>query len=172
MNWKKVVSSVAPTLATALGGPFAGVATKAIATKLLGREAADENEVAEAVFNASPEQLVKLKELDLEFKKQMADVGVQLERIEAEDRASARARQVALKDHTPTALGGVIIVGFLGAVWFVCTQPILSTAQPVVMAMLGTLGTLATTVISFYFGSSTGSRNKDSTISGLTNGQK
>ena len=170
MDWKKIIGTVAPTIATALGGPFAGVAVRAIAAKVLGKPDASEAEVADAVFGASPEQLIKLKELDLEFKKQMADVGVHLEQIEAEDRASARARQVALKDHTPTVLGGIILAGFLGGVWFVCTQPISAQAQPVVMAMLGTLGTLATTVVAFYFGSSSGSRAKDATISSLTNG--
>ena len=34
IDWKKIVGSVAPVIATALGGPLAGVATKAVASIL------------------------------------------------------------------------------------------------------------------------------------------
>lgn len=35
-DWKDVISSVAPGLATAFGGPLAGAAVKVIADKVLG----------------------------------------------------------------------------------------------------------------------------------------
>ena len=48
-NWKAIVGTVAPALATALGGPLAGVAVKAIADKVLGKPAATEADVAAAI---------------------------------------------------------------------------------------------------------------------------
>jgi len=36
-TWKGIVGTVAPALATALGGPLAGVAVRAIAEKVLGK---------------------------------------------------------------------------------------------------------------------------------------
>jgi hypothetical protein len=37
MDWKKIVGAVAPTLATALGGPLAGMAAAAVSDALLGK---------------------------------------------------------------------------------------------------------------------------------------
>jgi len=55
MNWQELVKSVAPMIGTALGGPFAGMATKWLAGKLLGDENADAAALEAAITNASPE---------------------------------------------------------------------------------------------------------------------
>ena len=87
MDWKALIGSVAPTLATALGGPLAGMATKAIASKLLGNENAPLDAIKEAIVSATPDDLIKLKEVDTKFKTKMAEIGVDLETIAANDRA-------------------------------------------------------------------------------------
>lgn len=52
-DWKQLVGSVAPTIATALGGPLAGMATKAIASAI----GCDEADVEEVLKDATPNNL-------------------------------------------------------------------------------------------------------------------
>lgn len=62
---KGLLGTVAPMLATALGGPLAGDAVKFLASSLLGDENADVNDVIEAVKSAPPE---KLRDLNAQYK--------------------------------------------------------------------------------------------------------
>ncbi len=169
-DWKKVVGTVAPTLATALGGPLAGVAVKTLATQLLGDEKATEQQVEEAIAAANPQTLIRLREIDAEFKKTMSDAGIQLEKIAAEDRASARAREVSAQDSwTPRVLATVIIGGFLWCVYAVLSGYIKELKDPMIATLVGTMigytSAKADQVVSYYFGSSASSKAKDETIS-------
>lgn len=169
-DWKKIVGTVAPTLATALGGPLAGIAVKTIATQLLGDEKATEEQVAEAVAAANPQTLIRLREIDGEFKKTMIDAGVKLEEIAAADRNSARQREVQTSDHwTPRILASVVVGGFLCCVYAVLSGYVQGLKDPMVAGLVGTLigytSAKADQVVSYYFGSSASSRAKDHTIS-------
>lgn len=165
LDWKAIVGTVAPTIATALGGPLAGVATKTLASKLLGRPEATEEEVEAAVVGADPQTLLRLKEVETEFKKHMTDAGIKLEEIEAGDRANARAREIALKDHTPAYLAYAITVGFFGTLGYMLVEGKPATGGDALLVMLGSLGTAWAGVIAYYFGSSAGSRKKDEALS-------
>lgn len=87
---KGVVGTVAPTLATALGGPLAGMATRAIVGALGLADDAGPPEIARALQGATPDQLLALKRADQEFAVRMRELDVDLERIMAGDKASAR----------------------------------------------------------------------------------
>jgi len=67
MSWKKTLASIAPTIATALGGPFAGAATKFLAGKFLGDENASEAELDQFISTANPETLLAIKSSDNYF---------------------------------------------------------------------------------------------------------
>ena len=169
-DWKKIVGTVAPTLATALGGPLAGVAVKTIATQLLGNDKATEQEVAEAMAGADPQTLIRLREIDAEFKKTISDAGISLEKIAAEDRASARQREVSAHDSwTPRILATVVIGGFLWCVFAVLSGYIKELKDPMIATLVGTMigytSAKADQVVSYYFGSSASSKAKDETIS-------
>ncbi|MGV6839999.1 MAG: hypothetical protein ACWA40_07365 [Planktomarina sp.] len=166
-----VIATVAPTVAAALGGPLAGVATRAVAEKLLDKADADLPAVEAAVAAATGADLVKLKELEAEFKAQMAQAGVDLEQIAAFDRDSARDRQVAMKDWTPTILGTLIIAGFFGALGVLFFYGMPAIGSQVLLVMLGALGTMVSQVGNYFFGSSVGSKNKDQIISDLKGAQ-
>jgi hypothetical protein len=103
IDWKKIVGAVAPTLATALGGPLAGIAVKTIATQVLGKSDASEDEVEAAILGADPQTLIRLKEVELEFKATMVNAGIKLEEIASSDRASD------LKDPMIATLVGTMI---------------------------------------------------------------
>lgn len=77
MNVSDILRSVAPTIATALGGPLAGAAVDFIAGKF-GTPATAEA-VHETLAGLSAADLVKMKEIDAEFQKHMADNGISLQ---------------------------------------------------------------------------------------------
>lgn len=93
---KSLIQHIAPTLAAALGGPFAGVATKFIADKLIGDSKKEQGfagnieQVLGDLLNDSG-NLQKLKELDREFETKMRELEVDVFKLEVEDRKDARA---------------------------------------------------------------------------------
>lgn len=161
MSWKKVIGAVAPALATALGGPLAGTAVKQIADKVLGNPEASQAEVEAAMMSASPEMLVKLRELDQEFAAKMAAMGIELAKLEVDDRKSARDRQVAMRDQTPTIIASVIVVGFVVVQAWLLNHEVPTNNREAVVRALGILDASLMLVLGYYFGSSLGSRLKD-----------
>jgi hypothetical protein len=165
LDWKAIVGSVAPTIATALGGPLAGVAIKTLATQLLGKPEATPEEVEAAVVGADPQTLLRLKEIEAEFKKALLDAGIKMEQLASEDRASARDREIAVRDRTPAYLAYAITVGFFGTLGFMLVNGKPETGGDALLVMLGSLGTAWAGVVAYYFGSSAGSRKKDEALS-------
>ena len=79
MGW---LATVAPTIATALAGPLAGAAVSFLAGKF-GTEKTVEA-VQSALSGMTGEQLVKLKEMELEFQKAMAENGIKIDLAQIE----------------------------------------------------------------------------------------
>jgi len=158
-DWKKLVGTVAPTLATAFGGPLAGMATKAVAGALLDDENASEKDIAAALAGATPETMLKLKQADQEFEARMVELGVDLERIAADDRASARGMQTATKAWIVPLLAGLTVAGFFGVVGWVLSGKV-SLESTLLGFVLGQVSAKAEQVYNFYFGSSAGSKEK------------
>ena len=75
MSMASILSTVAPMIATALGGPLAGAAVSFLASKL----GVDPAIVEQTVAGMGPADLVKMKELDNEFNLEMAKVGISLQ---------------------------------------------------------------------------------------------
>ncbi len=164
-NWKNVVATVAPSIATALGGPLAGLAVGAIG-KIFGLDSATEEQVANAIAGASPDDLLKLKQAEIEFQQRMAELDVDLVRISAGDRDSARQRQIQVKDRTLPFLAIMVTLGFFGVLTFMMLKDVPTSSKDVLNIMLGSLGTAWIQVMSYYFGSSQGSHNKDVLLAG------
>lgn len=171
-DWRKTLGTVAPGLATAVLGPLGGLATKAIVDALGLPQDASEAQIAQAIKMASPDQLLALKKADQDFSLQMERIGVDLSKIDADDRDSARKRQTETKDHAPEVLGGIIILGFLTAVGFVLAGQVDGLKDPLQAALVGTLigyvSAKADQVVAYYFGSNSASKKKDQTIANLT----
>lgn len=167
-DWKSIVRTVAPTAATMLGGPLAGMAVKALGDKLLGNPNATEAEVQAAVIGASPADLVKMKEIDADLKKSLSDAGVKLEQIAADDRNSARQLEVQTKSYTPSILSycilGASTLAFLGVVFGKVTLPTDPQTAVIYGSVLTFLVTESKAILGYWFGSSSGSQNKDDTI--------
>lgn len=165
-DWRKLVTSVAPSIGTALGGPLGGVAGLALA-KVLGVPDASSNDdtaLAAAVQGANPDQLLALKKADQDFALQMQKLGFAdveaLESIAAGDRASARDREVKTGDWTPKALAIAITLGFFGLLYYLLRHEPPVGSRDILNIMLGSLGSAWIGVVTYYFGSSAGSDRK------------
>lgn len=161
-NWKEFVGSVAPTLATALGSPIAGIATKAIAGALLGDENAPEKAIEQALASASPDTLLKLKEADHAFKAKMEELGVDLERIAAGDRDSARKMAIATTMLPQIVLASIFVIGFVAILYAVFTgnAAVDGNTKEIGNILLGILSAGIIQILNFFFGSSAGSLEK------------
>lgn len=158
----KLVRTVAPSLASAVGGPLAGMAVRTISEALLGKPDGTETELAEAAAKATPEQLLALKKAEHDFTVRMRELDIDLERIANADRDSARDREVKTKDWTPRILAGLITVGYFGALFYMLRNGLPQHGgSEAMLVMLGTLGTAWGGVVAYYFGSSAGSKAKD-----------
>ncbi len=165
-NWKDVLGAVAPTIATILGGPLAGMAVKAVSTAVLGRDDGTEAEIATAVAGADPAALARIKEADAQLKRDLAAAGVRLEEIAGADRASARQREVALQDPTTRRLAYMALTGFftvLAGQFYIALNGITihTEVQRTLDVTLGVLFAWILAVKDYYLGSSAGSAQKN-----------
>lgn len=151
-----MVSKFAPAIGTALGGPLGGMAVSALA-KQFGVE--DEVEAVTKAIKADPEAALKLKQLEHDkFKAILAD------------KNSAREREVAISSSeyaptlnkivTPALALGVTGLSFVlfAVLIFVEVKP---EAKDILIYILGVLSAAVTQILSYYFGSSVGSKDKD-----------
>ena len=160
-----LVRTVAPSLATAVGGPLAGMATRAISDALLGKPDGTEDELIDAAAKATPDQLLALKKAEQDFAVRMRELEIDLQRIDAADRNSAREREVKTGDWTPKALAGAVTLGFFGVLGYMIAYGLPTQGGEALLVMLGTLGTAWGGIVSYYFGSSAGSKEKSEAMS-------
>ena len=147
---KNLVSTVAPALGSALGSPLGGAAISMIADKLGVPN--NQKAVEKAIRQATPDEMLKLKEADNEFEIKMKELDVDVYRLETEDIQDARKN--FSNDWTSKLLGFITLGGFMGYIFLVTLQPPERNSEALINLVLGYLGGLASAVISFYFGAS------------------
>lgn len=143
-----ILKSAAPALATAVAGPLGGAAVTMIADKLgLSDKTVD---AVTAALTTNPDNIQKLKELDLEFAK-----------IDAADRDSARKMQMTNRSIMPAILSVVTVIGFFSLLIGAATGFLSLTGSDVMMLLLGVLARETASVYNFWLGSSNSSQQKD-----------
>jgi hypothetical protein len=147
---KNLVGTVAPALGSALGSPLGGAAISMIADKLGVPN--NQQAVEKAIRQATPDEMLKLKEADNEFEVKMKELDVDVYRLEVEDIQDARKN--FSNDWTSKLLGFITLGGFMGYIFLVTLQPPEQNSEALINLVLGYLGGLASAVISFYFGAS------------------
>ena len=158
MSWKSILSSVAPTIATALGGPFAGTAVKFLAGKLLGDENKSQDEVEQFILGASPEQLVNIKKLDNDFKLEMEKLGVDVFKLEVADKGNAREHN---KHSNMPAVLSISLTGFV--IGIVCALFYTSPpegAREVLFMLLGVVIKEWSNSMHYWYGTTRSSQDK------------
>ena len=157
MDWLK---TLAPTIASCLGGPLAGMAVEAV-SKSLG---IDPNAVQDTINNGklTADQIASIQSAEIALKAKAQEMSLDFEQLAVQDRKSARDMQTTNKSFVPPLLALIITLGFFGILVGMMTGKV--TSSDALMLLLGSLGTAWTGVISFYFGSSASSQNKDALL--------
>lgn len=158
---KGILKQIAPTLGTAIGGPFGGAAARAITSALLGKESDSADDAAAALLAASPEHLLALKKAEMDFAASMKALDLDAEKIASEDRASARRMAVDTGTMMPTFIALAALCGFFGILSAMIFVVIPATAETPLNVMLGALSGLILSIGNYYFGSSAGSSRKN-----------
>ena len=159
MEWLK---QIAPTIATALGGPLAGMAVSAI-SKAVGVEP-DQVQDMISTNKLTADQVAQIKIAEIELAKQAQELGLNFAKLEVEDRKSAREMQAATRSWMPPILAGAVTLGFFASMTLMFFNKVDSN-NPAILMMLGSLGTAWTGIIAYYFGSSAGSQAKTEMLS-------
>jgi len=159
-----LIGSIAPTLATALGGPLAGLATKALSDSLLGHPDGNDNDIAAALSMATPDQLAAVKKIDADFKVQMKTLDIDLQRIAVDDRKSARDMQTTTRDWIPRVLAIGVTLGFFGILVYMLIYGLPTTGSEALLLLLGALQTAWMGIMAFYFGASSSDTTKDNML--------
>lgn len=157
MEWLK---TLAPLLGSALGGPLGGAAAAFLADKL-GVDSKTVSAVTDVLNSGkmTPEQISAIKLAELEFQKFLESNKIKLDEIAAADRGSARTMQVATKSVVPAVLTMLITFGFFGVLgWMLYDAAVVDS--PPLLIMLGSLGTAWTGACAFWFGTTSGSKDK------------
>lgn len=175
------IGSVAPTIATALGGPLAGTAVGALSNALFGTPDKTEQEVAAEISKATPEQLMAMKKADQEFEIKMKEMDIDLTKSYIADTSDARHTFGA--NNRVFWLGMSILITFtiiIGLVLYGCYRittgtfqvkdaGIFATATGLVGTITGYVAGNAQQVVGYFFGSSAGSAEKTNAMSQAIN---
>lgn len=155
------IKTLAPLLGTALGSPLGGAAAAFIADKLGVQEKTVE--AVSKVLNdgkLTPEQIVSIKQAELDFQKFLEGNKIKLEEIAAADRGSARDLLKTTRSYVPATLTFGITIGYFVVLIGMMLKLFEVSDSQVMLIMLGQLGTAWGVTIAFWFGTTKGSSDK------------
>lgn len=177
-----VIKKAVPWLGTVAGlafpaaAPLIAMASKALGTGLSVNVPATAEGIGAAISTAmsNPDQLATLKKIDDDFAVQMKQLGFQeiadLIKLDDDDRANARNREIQVKDNTPRILAYLYTFGFLttlaAEIWIgvagLKIDPLVSKSIDI---LLGILTGMVLGTKEYYFGSSSGSDRQTELLS-------
>jgi hypothetical protein len=123
MDWKDILSKVAPMIGTAVGGPFGGMAASA-ALKLLDvepEEGTEEAQLERVIACMTPEQAIKLQMAEKDWIATMKELDLKEQDLHAKDRDSARKMQMSTHSWVVPTLAIITVLGFFAVVGLILT---------------------------------------------------
>ena len=152
-----LLKSLAPTIASAAGGPMAGMAVKMAAKKLGLPDTATANEI-EDLIERDRDKAVMVREADKEFKDYIREMEIDLEsfKTEVEDRKDARENFAT--DWTPKVFSVLTLLLYGGFVMIVTLMPHDQNDETIISLVLGQLSGILGTAAAFFYGSSSGKK--------------
>lgn len=184
-DWKSLLKKAAPVIAAAIpgGGTLAAAGISVLLNTLDPDKKVDpsDTKAVDELLNKAvldPASQVKIMEAEKAFLLQMKMLDLDSEdkmrkhveaelKMAADDRANARAREIAVRDRTPAWGFFLLTAGFFGLIAFFATcalKPQL-TPNPEIMdilkIMVGTLGTAWVGAVQYYYGTTASSGRKD-----------
>lgn len=160
MDFKQIISTLAPTVASALLGPLGGMAVSALGS-IMGIDAPTQDKISKAITSGqmTPEHVAEIRKLELQFQADEKERGFRYAELEFKDRDSARKREVDTGDTTNRRLAFIIVGAFIAMVG--CTLAGWAKVDSVLAGtLIGYLSAKCEQVLAYYFGSSQGSKDK------------
>jgi hypothetical protein len=165
MDWLK---TIAPTIATAMGGPLAGMAVDAIGNAL-GMKDATKEQVKDLLASGTltSDQMASIKQADISLKVRMKELEIDMEKVHAGDRNSAREMAARTGDvWTPRIMALVVFIVWGAVNYKLFNGTINGDMRELVARALGTLDAVLMAVIYYYYGSSSSSAAKTEAMQG------
>lgn len=158
MEW---LAKLAPTAATLLGGPLAGLAVNMIGDAL-GLKDATKETIMDVVQSGTmtPEQVAAVKTAEANLKIKLKELDIRLEEIHAADRDSARRMQIQNRSWIPAVLSVLTVGGFFYLLYGAATGAFKLEGSDIMMLLLGVLARETAGVYAYWLGSSSGSAQK------------
>ena len=174
MDWMNVIAKLAPTVATAMGGPAAGMVVAGLG-ELFGLNDATPEKIQAVIENGqlTGEQISAIKQYELKLKAEEQERGFRYEELATKDRADARGRDTEVTkagkhNYRADAMFILAVAVIVGLVWAIWTEPgINEFLKGIVTLVLGRFLGYLDNIYNFEFGTTRGSQNKDSTIDKL-----
>jgi zinc transporter ZupT len=158
LSWLK---ALAPTVATALGGPLAGVAVSVLG-KVFGIDEPTQDKINEALSDGklTGDQVLQLKQAELALIAQEKELGFKFADLEVQDRKDARAMQATTRSLVPAVLSLLVTGGYFSILMGMMLGELHTSDSQALLLMLGSLSTGWGSVMAFWFGTTHGSANK------------
>jgi hypothetical protein len=164
MDWLATLKTVAPTVASALFGPMGAVAVATVG-ELLGLSGATKDKISEIIQagQMTPEQIGKLRELELEYQNNEKERGFKYAELSFKDRDSARTANVSGGTQKPLFWLSLLLLSItLGTECMVLFNGYPEGTDPLVVGrVLGLMDAVAMLVLSYWYGTTNGSAVKN-----------
>ena len=181
MNWKDIGSTIgkfAPMVGTALLGPAGGI-VGSLVSSALGVE--NEPESVAKAMQTDPQAGLKLKQLQIDNQKmlnehieKMANLEFKYEESRVAEVSSAREREIKTtasgsKNYVQGILGIVGVIAFFGFSGYIVVIGLPEMGKDsalVVGTVIGSVMMIGKDIYGYYFGSSSGSKDKTKLLKG------
>jgi hypothetical protein len=162
MKLVDLLKSIAPTVATVLGGPLAGLAVKTLGDAI-GVDEPTQEKIERALTGSqlTAEQILAIKNADQALIVKLKELDIRIEEVHAANTDSARKMQASTQSRVPGALAAIITIGFFGILIGIMSGKLSTADNSELLILLGALAASWGAVVNFYFGSSAGSQSKD-----------
>ena len=164
MDWLATLKTVAPTVASAMFGPLGAIAVATVG-ELLGLSGATKDKISEIIQSGqiTPEQIGKLRELELEYQNNEKERGFKYAELSFKDRDSARTANVSGGTQKPLFWLSLLLLSItLGTECMVLFKGYPEGTDPLVVGrVLGLMDAVAMLVLSYWYGTTNGSAIKN-----------
>ena len=168
MDWLATLKTVAPTVASAMFGPLGAIAVATVG-ELLGLSGATKDKISEIIQSGqiTPEQIGKLRELELEYQNNEKERGFKYAELSFKDRDSARTANVSGGTQKPLFWLSLLLLSItLGTECMVLFKGYPEGTDPLVVGrVLGLMDAVAMLVLSYWYGTTNGSAVKTELLS-------
>ncbi len=161
---KGIIGTVAPMLGGMIGGPLGGLAGKMVMDALgVNSEAA-----ALQQLESNPDALLKLKSAEMNWAARMKELEIDEAKLHAEDTADARSLGEKLGTGFQRILSVIFLIGYFGLMYLLFTSEFVGGlddwSKGQLGILIGVLTAAVTQIIVYWFGSSSGSKDKTAAL--------